>query len=144
MAFTQFKSIGEVAKKYHIYIKSENFVQTTPIYNTPELLQKEIKISLQLGMYKHSEAAICEQLIHPVLRSLWLNSFLDELLLWSHTAVYGVVTNGLHWEFGKLKDKILFKDYDVNLTIAELDKLYTALYYILTDCKQQLALNKQV
>jgi hypothetical protein len=212
MVLTQFKSIGEVAKKYHISIKDESFVKTTPIYNAPEDLHKEIKTSLRLRMYKHSEIAICEQLIHPVLRSLWLDSFENEFLLWSHTTfqvtdvltgipdylfsersllydsevlespilvaveakkdnfqdgwaqclaemvaaqmlnnnpqltVYGIVTNGVQWELGKLKDKILSKDYKVNLTltIAELDILYTALYYILTDCKRQLSLNRNV
>jgi hypothetical protein len=212
MAFTSFKSIGEVAKKYHIYIKSEDFIQTTPIYKAPEALHQEIKTSLRLRMYKHSEIAICEQLIHPVLRHLWLDSFEKELLLWSHTTfqvndvltgipdylfserslqydsevleypilvtveakkdnfqdgwaqclaemvaaqmmnnnpqltIYGIVTNGIQWELGKLKDNILSKDYNLNLTltIADLDKLYTALYYILTDCKEQLALNRKL
>jgi hypothetical protein len=212
MAFTQFNSIGEVAKKYHIAIKDESFVKTTPIYNAPESLHKEIQFSLRNGLHRHSDEAVCEQLIHPILRSLWSNSSLDELLLWSHTAfevtdefsvtpdylfsertlqydtevlespvvivaqakkdnfqdgwaqclaemvaaqmlnnnpqltVYGIVTNGVQWELGKLKDKILSKDYKVNLTltIAELDILYTALYYILTDCKRQLSLNRNV
>jgi hypothetical protein len=58
--------------------------------------------------------------------------------------VYGIVTNGIQWEFGKLNDKTLSKDYNIDLTITDLDKLYAALYYILTDCKQQLSLNRNV
>jgi hypothetical protein len=202
MAFTQFKSIGEVVKKYQLSIRKEDFVKTTPIHKAPEVLQEEIQLSLRQGLYKHSEAAICEQLIHPVLRSLWVKSFLEELLLWSHTTfyvtdvlsgtpdylfaqrtrqfdtealeapilvaveakkdnfqegwgqcvaemvaaqmanenpqltIYGVVTNGKDWEFGKLQDKILTKNYNY-LDIFDLDKLYSALYYILEDCKNQ-------
>jgi hypothetical protein len=211
MAFTTFKSIGEVIRAYQLSIREEDFVKTTPIYIASEVLHKEIQFSLRNGLHRHSDEAVCEQLIHPVLWSLWLNSSLDELLLWSHTAfevtdkfsvtpdylfsertlqydtevlekpvvivaqakkdnfqdgwaqclaemvaaqllnnnpqltVYGIVTNGVQWELGKLKDKILSKDYNVNLTltIADLDKLYAALYYILTDCKEQLRLNRK-
>jgi hypothetical protein len=212
MAFTTFKSIGEVIRVYKLSVRTEDFVKTTPIYIASEVLQKEIQFSLREGFYRQSDEAVCEQLIYPVLRSVWLNSFLDELLLWSHTefevtdvfsvtpdyvfserslqygtealekpvvivtqakkdnfqdewaqclaemvaaqmlnnnpqlTIYGIVTNGIQWELGKLKDKILSKDYNVNLTltIADLDKLYTALYYILTDCKRQLSLNRNV
>jgi hypothetical protein len=210
MVFTQFKSIGEVIRAYQLSVRAEDFVKTTPIYIASEVLHKEIQFSLLNSLHRHSDEAVCEQLIHPILRSLWLNSSLDELLLWSHTAfevtdefsvtpdylfsertlqydtevlekpvfivtqakkdnfqdgwaqclaemvaaqmvndnpkltVYGIVTNGFQWEFGKLNDKTLSKDYNIDLTITDLDKLYAALYYILTDCKEQLRLNRNV
>ena len=51
--------------------------------------------------------------------------------------VYGVVTNGKLWEFAKLKTKMFTKNNDY-IDIADLDKLYSALYLVLEDCKKQL------
>jgi hypothetical protein len=86
MVFTQFKSIGDVIRAYQLSIREEDFIKTTPIYIAPEVLHKEIQFSLRQRLHRHSDEAICEQLIHPILRSLWLHVGLVELLLWSHTS----------------------------------------------------------
>ena len=85
MAFTSFKNIGEVLKKYQLKVKRANFVRFSPLQVAPDILKSEILFSLEEGQYKHSETAICEQLIHPILRDLWRSHFLKEMLLWSHT-----------------------------------------------------------
>ncbi len=54
--------------------------------------------------------------------------------------VYGVVTNGKLWEFAKIKSNLFTKNEDY-IDIADLDKLYSALYFILEDCKKQLQAN---
>ncbi len=205
MSFTQFKNIGEVLKKYQLKVKRSQFLQTLPLHTAPDSLKLDIQFSLKQGLYKHSEAAICEQLIHPVLRTLWKEHFVAEMLLWSHTQfsvneiltgvpdyiftqrtdydsevleapilfaveakkdnfeeawgqcaaemvaaqkandtvlvpVYGCVTNGKIWEFAQLKATSFIKDPDY-FDILELDKLYSALYAILYDCKKQFALS---
>lgn len=201
MAFTSFKNIGDVLKKYQLKVKKTSFVQTSPLQLAPSSLKLDILFSLKQGLYKHSEAAICEQLIHPVLRTVWREHFVEEMLLWSHTQfavndvltgipdyvftqrtdfdsevleapillaveakkdnfeeawgqcaaemvaaqkandnllipIYGCVSNGKLWEFAQLKAALFIKDPDY-FDILELDKLYSALYFMLLDTKNQ-------
>lgn len=51
--------------------------------------------------------------------------------------VYGIVSNGEQWEFGTLKQS-LFTQNITAYSIFDLDKLYSALYFVLADCKKQL------
>jgi hypothetical protein len=202
MAFTQFKFLKDVLKAYQLKLSKKNFIEKTPNCPAPESLHNDINFSLNQGLYKHSEAAICEQLIYPILKTLWINGFLEDMLLWSHTSftaddtltgvpdyvfaqrteydsesleppvlvaieakkdnfeegwgqcaaemvaaqqanaqtefiVYGVVTNGKLWEFAKLKANVFSKNKDY-IDIIDLDELYSTLYSILEDCKNQL------
>jgi hypothetical protein len=202
MAFTQFKFLKDVLKTYQLRFSKDNFIENNRQYPAPALLHNDIIFSLKQGLYKHSEAAICEQLIYPILKTLWIDGFLDDFLLWSHTSftvddtltgtpdyvfaqrtqydsesleapllvaveakkdnfeegwgqcaaemvaaqqanqnpeltVYGVVTNGKLWEFAKLKTVIFTKNNDY-IDIADLDRLYSALHFVLDDCKSQL------
>ena len=86
MAFTQFKFLKDVLKTYQLHLSKDNFIQNNLPHPAPALLHNDIDFSLKQGLYKHSEAAICEQLIYPILKTLWIEGFLDELLLWSHTS----------------------------------------------------------
>jgi hypothetical protein len=205
MAFTSFKNIGEVLKKYQLKVKRINFVRFSPLQTAPDILKSEIVFSLEEGQYKHSEAAICEQLIHPVLRTLWRTHFLKEMLLWSHTQfsvnetltgipdyvfaqrteyenelleapiflmveakkdnfeeawgqcaaemvaaqkandnvsipIYGCVSNGKIWEFAQLNATHFIKNPDY-FDILDLDKLYSVLYFMLLDTKNQWVSN---
>jgi hypothetical protein len=87
MAFTHFKSLGDVLQKYDITLQEDNFL--------PEkfdkkidlaILESEIKLSLNELAYDISEAAICETLIFPILRENW-KAVKDDFLLWSHTTI---------------------------------------------------------
>ena len=205
MVFTQFKFLKDVLKKYQLRLSKNNFIETPLNCPAPSALHSDIIFSLKQGLYKHSEVAICEQLIYPILKTLWIEGFLEEMLLWSHTSftvddtltgipdyvfaqrtqydsesletpifvaveakkdnfeegwgqcaaemvaaqqanqnaeltVYGVVTNGKLWEFAKIKSNLFTKNEDY-IDIADLDKLYSALHFILEDCKKQLQAN---
>jgi len=50
-------------------------------------------------------------------------------------SVYGIVTDGKYWEFGKLTDKLFIKNID-SFVIDDLLELFGALNYIFTLAKQ--------
>ncbi len=51
--------------------------------------------------------------------------------------VFGIVTNGESWEFAKLERK-LFTQHQFAYTIADLDKLFGALTFVMEECKKQV------
>jgi hypothetical protein len=82
MAFGEFKSLGEVALKYQITLRSEAFVQPIPL-ELPTALKDRLNFFREQAPFEASEAAICEFLIAPVLQELWVR-YADALTLWSH------------------------------------------------------------
>lgn len=54
--------------------------------------------------------------------------------------LYGMVSNGNSWEFGKLQGKHFARD-PRSLTIADLSELFAALHYIFEQAKQQADLS---
>jgi hypothetical protein len=202
MAFTQFKNVGEVFKKYPLKVKRAALIPKEIVKMAPEWLQADINFALQQALFRHSEAAICEQIIYPVLRAVWKECFLEGMLLWSHTqfvvddtlsgipdflfskrtdydsevltapillaveakkdnfeegwgqclaemiaaqqvneqpdcAIYGIVSNGKLWEFARLKANI-FTKHTSHIDILDLSRIYSGLYTMLEDCRQQL------
>ena len=84
MAFTEFKNLGQVVKKYDLLVKNLHFLPAEATMEASEWLHQEIKCVFEQGLYRTSEIAIGEQLIYPVLKEVWKNHFLAEFLLWSH------------------------------------------------------------
>jgi hypothetical protein len=192
MAFSDFKNIGEVQKKYKIKYKEQLFIKA-PEVQPPEYFVKDF------GFYKEnmdvfsSEASRSEVVISPILRevykqyytkySFWIQKSItyDEVLCgtpdyifsekselgktvlekpiviiaeakrndfeqgWgqclaelvasqkinddSERPVYGVVTDGNLWQFGKLEKDCFFKNTE-NFTVDKLSLLYGALNYV--------------
>ncbi|MDZ7934141.1 MAG: hypothetical protein U5M51_04070 [Emticicia sp.] len=85
MAFTTYKSLAEVIKKFKIKYEGEDF-PAFEASKAPEVLQEDISFTLQNVAYDISEPAICENLIYPVLKAAW-RPFANELALWSHQAI---------------------------------------------------------
>ncbi len=54
--------------------------------------------------------------------------------------VFGMVTNGESWEMAQLRNNRLTKETHI-FTVSELDKLWTAIVFILNECKNQLSQN---
>jgi hypothetical protein len=87
MAFTQFKSLGDVVKMYDLTQVSGKFINTKKLVKVPVVLQEDIEFSIeQDGLFDISEASICENYIYPVLKSVW-KPFHKTFLLWSHTSI---------------------------------------------------------
>jgi hypothetical protein len=51
--------------------------------------------------------------------------------------VYGVVTNGRAWEFGRLQANLFTHDGRL-FSLQNLDQLFGALHFIFTQCKHQV------
>ncbi len=51
--------------------------------------------------------------------------------------IFGIVSNGTDWEFGKLEEKIFTKNNNRYL-IQDLDKLFAAVNYVFHQCELQL------
>ncbi|MEI2783294.1 MAG: hypothetical protein V9H25_19480 [Candidatus Competibacter sp.] len=85
MTFKQFKTLAEVLKQYRIRFLRADF-PTPTIYPAPETLRDDIRFTLQHIPYDVSEAAICENLIYPILKAAW-RDYADTLSLWSHQPI---------------------------------------------------------
>lgn len=85
MAFTSYRSLAEVLKTFNIKYVELNF-ETTNIIETPSVLQEDITFTLDQVAYDVSEAAICENLIYPILKSAW-RRYSDILAIWSRPAL---------------------------------------------------------
>lgn len=51
--------------------------------------------------------------------------------------IFGIVSNGRTWQFGKLKDEVFTRNI-IPFTIYELDRLFAAVNYIFQQCESQL------
>ncbi|MEY4538635.1 MAG: hypothetical protein RLZZ306_392 [Bacteroidota bacterium] len=85
MAFTSFRSLSEVIKKYQIKYQEELF-PAFEINKAPEVLREDISFTLQNVAYNISEPAICENLIYPILKAAW-RPFAKDLAIWSHQPI---------------------------------------------------------
>ncbi len=52
-------------------------------------------------------------------------------------SVFGIVSNGQVWQFGKLTDSLFTKEIDI-YTISDLHKLFAALNFVFKQCEMQL------
>ena len=82
MAFTEFKNLGQILRLYDISVEKKNFIVFPP-QEIPARLVEDINFVLKHVNYDSSEAAICENLIYPVLFQVW-KDFLGTLALHSH------------------------------------------------------------
>ena len=85
MTFKQFNTLAEVLKQYRIRFSRADF-PTPAVYPAPETLREDIRFTLQYIPYDVSEAAICENLIYPILKAAW-RDYADTLSLWSHQPI---------------------------------------------------------
>ena len=89
MAFgdkTPYKIIGHVLAAYQLHYTQSEVLKIDLDCKAPLALQNYISFSLKNTAYKASEAAVCENLIYPVLREAW-SLYTDELMLWSHQSI---------------------------------------------------------
>jgi hypothetical protein len=80
MAFTSFRSLSEVIKKYQIKYQEELF-PAFEINKAPEVLREDISFTLQNVAYNISEPAIC-----AILKAAW-RPFAKDLAIWSHQPI---------------------------------------------------------
>ncbi len=201
MAFSQFKSLGEAAKRLRFLAKNATFMSAAVSVEAPAALRERLAIILEEGLHRISEAARCEMLIAPLLCEVWLR-YRAILKLWSHapleydvelvgtpdyliakqsefgfavigspilvaveakqdnfeygwgqcaaemiaiqklngdsvSAVFGIVTNGETWQFGKLEGTTLTQE-TAYYGMSDLDRLFGALTFVMEECYKQV------
>lgn len=82
MAFSNFKTIGEVLKAFQVIYTEANFVSEVA-FNIPEYFREDLTTVMREGVVDCSEYAICENLIYPVLKEVW-KKYSSHFILWSH------------------------------------------------------------
>jgi len=192
MAFSDFRNISDVQKKYNIKYKEEIFIEAREIQPSENFVKDFEFYKENIDVFS-SEASRSEVIISPILRevykkyykkySFWIQKSIsyDDILCgtpdyilsekselgktvlekpivivveakrndfeqgWgqclaelvasqkinddSGSAVYGIVTDGNLWQFGKLEKNCFFKNTE-NFTVDRLSLLYGALNYV--------------
>ncbi|MBV6626156.1 MAG: hypothetical protein KI793_25010 [Rivularia sp. (in: Bacteria)] len=82
MAFSNFKTIGEVLKEYQVTYTEANFMGEAE-FNIPDYFREDLEIVMREGAVYSSEYAICENIIYPVLKEAW-KQYNSKFTLWSH------------------------------------------------------------
>ncbi|VXD17609.1 conserved hypothetical protein [Planktothrix serta PCC 8927] len=85
MSFSQYKSIGDVVKKFQIHYTESNFVAEVP-FNISDYFREDLEIVMREGVVDNSEYAICENLIYPILKEVW-KWYRKSFVLWSHQSL---------------------------------------------------------
>ncbi|WP_334219923.1 MULTISPECIES: hypothetical protein [Moorena] len=55
----------------------------------------------------------------------------------SEQTIFGIVSNGQVWQFGKLKGNLYTREIN-NYTISDLERLYSAINYVFSQCELEL------
>ena len=199
MAFTDFKTIGEVQERFSIKYQQSDFVRINPVEASPKLIEELLFVEHYIDT-RVSEFAIRENLIFPVLREIY-KKYAEQFSLWSHrfikydevlvgtpdyfvskrselgktvlgkplllmteakkndfdegwaqclaemfTAqkinaneliIYGIVTDGQVWQFGKL-ERDIYTENEKLFTLDNLAELLGALDYIYQKMQEQI------
>ncbi|MDM9385657.1 hypothetical protein QUB80_33925 [Chlorogloeopsis sp. ULAP01] len=199
MAFSSYKTIGEVLKAFQVIYTEANFVVEIP-FDISNYFREDLETVMREGVVDNSEFAICENLIYPVLKEVW-KRYSSKFILWSHQSlnydeklsgfpeyilakrsplgkvvfdkpyfilveakqdnfeagwaqclaemiaaarlnnelqitIYGIVSNGDRWQFGKLEGENFTRNTTF-YTIQELEKLFAAVNYVFQQCESQ-------
>ena len=94
MPFSNYKSIGAVAKEFQIKYIRENFIVETD-FLCSDTFREELDLILNEGVFDNSEIALCETIIYPILKEVW-KVYRKFFLLWSHqTLIYDEKLSGI-------------------------------------------------
>jgi hypothetical protein len=82
MAFSNYKSIGEVLKAFQVTYTEANFIGAVE-FQVSDYFREDLETIMRDGVVNNSEFAICENLIYPVLKEVW-KIYRHHFILWSH------------------------------------------------------------
>ncbi|MBF2007494.1 MAG: hypothetical protein IGS49_19050 [Chlorogloeopsis fritschii C42_A2020_084] len=85
MAFSSYKTIGEVLKAFQVIYTEANFVVEIP-FDISNYFREDLETVMREGVVDNSEFAICENLIYPVLKEVW-KRYSSKFILWSHQSL---------------------------------------------------------
>jgi hypothetical protein len=85
MAFSSYKTIGEVLKAFQTTYTESNFIGEAE-FNIADYFREDLETVMREGVVDNSEFAICENLIYPVLKEIW-KKYSSKFTLWSHESL---------------------------------------------------------
>ena len=83
MSFSTFTTLGDVARAYQIKLDVHDFVEPRP-FTISKRFRRDLDFVLTKVAYRASEFAICENLVYPILKEVWM-PYAEEMQLWCHT-----------------------------------------------------------
>jgi hypothetical protein len=87
MPFSSYKNLGKTLKKFQISYQEENFVTPSQPSTVSDFLKSELEFALTELVIDNSEAAVCENLVYPILKEVW-KPHRHRLMLWSHEPLH--------------------------------------------------------
>ncbi|WP_353930216.1 hypothetical protein WJM97_18245 [Okeanomitos corallinicola TIOX110] len=85
MAFSNYKTIGEVLKAFQVTYTEANFISEIA-FNISDYFREDLELMMRDAVVDNSEFAICENLIYPVLKEVW-KIYRQHFILWSHQSL---------------------------------------------------------
>ncbi|MGL5063317.1 MAG: hypothetical protein ACRC62_25335 [Microcoleus sp.] len=85
MLFSNYTSIRNAVKKFQLKYVLADWI-TELEFPVQTALKEELDLLFTDGVVDNSEAAICENLIYPILKEVWKN-YRTKLTLWSHESL---------------------------------------------------------
>ncbi|MBD2516410.1 hypothetical protein H6G93_15585 [Nostoc sp. FACHB-973] len=85
MAFSSFKTIGEVLKAFQVTYTEANFISELA-FRVSDYFREDLELMMRDAVVDNSEFAICENLIYPVIKEIW-KTYRHHFILWSHQSL---------------------------------------------------------
>jgi hypothetical protein len=85
MAFSNFKTIGEVLKAFQVTYTEANFISELA-FTISDYFREDLELMMRDAVVDNSEFAICENLIYPVIKEVW-KTYRQHFILWSHQSL---------------------------------------------------------
>lgn len=85
MAFSNYKTIGEVLKAFQVTYTEANFISEIA-FTVSDYFREDLELMMRDAVVDNSEFAICENLIYPVLKEVW-KTYRHHFILWSHQSL---------------------------------------------------------
>jgi hypothetical protein len=93
MAFSSFKTIGEVLKAFQVTYTEANFISEFA-FTISDYFREDLQLMMRDAVVDNSEFAICENLIYPVIKEVW-KIYRQHFILWSHQSLnYDEILSG--------------------------------------------------
>ncbi|MCP2727183.1 hypothetical protein [Limnofasciculus baicalensis] len=85
MPFRAYKTISLVLKEFQITYTESNFIVETE-FPISDYFREDLEFTMREGVVDNSEFAVCENLIHPILKEVW-KRYYSNFVLWSHQSL---------------------------------------------------------
>lgn len=85
MAFSNYKTIGEVLKAFQVTYTEANFIEEIQ-FDISNYFREDLELMMRDAVIDNSELAICQTLIYPVIKEVW-KTYRHHFIIWSHPSL---------------------------------------------------------